>query len=209
MKVFQAQDLAYVAVFAALIIVMGFLAIPVGGAGVPLVLQNAVIILAGLVLGPRRAGLAVALVLLMGLLGLPVLAGGRTVLVAMVGPTAGYIVGYLFSAVIAGAIAYSAPRVAATRAGRLARVLVFALAALGGLLTQYLFGAVGLFLRAGLDAGGSIAAQVPFLLPALVEQSVMVAIALAVHAAFPDLRKRRRKTARAASVGGDGSVVRG
>lgn len=39
------MDLAYIAVFAALIIVLGFLSIPVGGAGVPIVLQNAAIIL--------------------------------------------------------------------------------------------------------------------------------------------------------------------
>ena len=57
------RDLAHVVVFAALIVVMGVIAIPVGAAGVPLVLQNAVIILAGLTLGPRRSFLAVLLVL--------------------------------------------------------------------------------------------------------------------------------------------------
>lgn len=199
MRAFQVPDLGYVAVFAALIIVMGFLAIPIGGAGVPLVLQNAVIILTGLVLGPRRGGLAVALFLLLGMLGLPVLAGGRTTLAALVGPTAGYVVGYVFSAVVAGAIAYGAPQ----GAGPLRWLcgVVFALAAVGGLLTQYLFGAVGLYLRAGLDASEAILAQVPFFLPAAVEQSVMVVIALGVHAAFPDLRKRSRAASPAMRAG--------
>lgn len=190
-KTFQALDLGYIAVFAALIIVMGIVAIPLGGAGVPLVIQNAVIILAGLVLGPKRGGLAVGLFLLLGLIGLPVLAGGRTTLAALVGPTVGYVVGYVFSAVVAGAIAYRAPRGPGVR--RATRVAVFALAAVAGLLTQYLFGALGLYLRAGLDAAEAVLAQVPFFLPAVAEQSVMVAIALAVHAAFPDLRKRSGK----------------
>ena len=38
-----ALDIAYVAVFAALIAVLGFLAIPVGAAGVPIVLQLSLI----------------------------------------------------------------------------------------------------------------------------------------------------------------------
>lgn len=192
-RTFKALDLGYIAVFAALIIVMGIVAIPLGGAGVPLVIQNAVIILAGLVLGPKRGGLAVGLFLLLGLIGLPVLAGGRTTLAALVGPTVGYIVGYIFSAVVAGAVAYRAPRGPGAR--RVVRVVVFALAAIAGLLTQYLFGAVGLYLRAGLDVAEAVLAQVPFFLPAAAEQSVMVAIALAVHAAFPDLQKQTRAVA--------------
>lgn len=58
-----ASDLAYVAVFTALVIVLAFVSIPVGTAGVPIVLQNAAIILAGLVLGGKR-GLAVGLLFL-------------------------------------------------------------------------------------------------------------------------------------------------
>lgn len=83
------QDLAYIAVFAALIIVLAFVSIPVGAAGVPVVLQNAAIVLAGLVLGGRRGFLAAALFLFLGLIGLPVLAGGRTTLAALAGPTVG------------------------------------------------------------------------------------------------------------------------
>lgn len=177
-----AVDLAYIAVFAALIIVLAFVAIPVGGAGVPVVLQNAAMVLAGLVLGGRRGGLAALLVLGLGLIGLPVLAGGRTTLAALAGPTAGYLVGYIVSATVAGLIAYRAPR--HSRSGQ---AIVFTLAALVGLLLQYLCGALGLVLRAELSLAEAGWAQVPFIVPDLAKFALMVAIALGVHAAFPDL----------------------
>ena len=79
-------DVAYIAVFAALIIALAFVAIPVGAAGVPIVLQNAAVILAGLILGRTRGFLTALLVLGLGLIGLPVLAGGKTTLAALGGP---------------------------------------------------------------------------------------------------------------------------
>lgn len=185
----RTRDLAYIAVFAALIVVMGVIAIPVGAAGVPLVLQNAVIILAGLVLGPRRGFLAVLLVLALGLVGLPVLSGGSSTLAALAGPTAGYVLAYPFSALIAGFVAYQAPRRPAWL-----RAVVFAAAAICGLLVQYAGGAVGLTVMADLGAVEAALAQVPFFFPALIEQTAMVAIALGVHAAFPDLQGRRKKS---------------
>lgn len=181
------QDLAYVAVFAALIIVLAFVSIPVGAAGVPVVLQNAAVVLAGLVLGGRRGLLAAALVLFLGLIGLPVLAGGRTTLAALAGPTVGYIAGYLVSAGVAGWIAYRArPR----RRGE--QILWFTVAAVAGLLVQYALGALGLVWRAGLSVTESIIAQGAFLVPDAAKFALMVVIALGIHAAFPDLLSRRQ-----------------
>lgn len=179
------QDIALIAVFAALIIVLAFVQIPVGTAGVPIVLQNAAVVLAGLVLGGRRGSLAVLLFLALGMIGLPVLAGGRTTIAALAGVTVGYIVGYLISAFVAGVIAYQAPR--KRGAGMFA---VFGLAALAGLFVQYLSGIIGLHLRAGLSLMEAALSQIPFILPDLGKFAVMVIIAAGVHAAFPDLRRR-------------------
>lgn len=181
------QDLAYIAVFAALLVVLAFVAIPVGTAGVPIVLQNAAVILAGLVLGGRRGFLAVALFLGLGLIGLPVLAGGRTTLAALAGPTVGYLVGYLISAAVAGWIAYRAP---ARKRG--VQAVYFILAGVIGLFLQYFFGALGLVWRAGLSIGEAALAQVPFLVPDAGKMTVMVIIALGIHAAFPDLLSRKK-----------------
>lgn len=179
------QDIALIAVFAALIIVLAFVQIPVGTAGVPIVLQNAAVILAGLVLGGRRGSLAVLLFLGLGMIGLPVLAGGKSTIAALAGVTVGYIFGYLISAFITGVIAYRAPK--KKGAGMF---FVFGIAALAGLCTQYLSGIIGLTLRAGLSFMEATISQAPFILPDLGKFTMMVLIAAGVHAAFPDLRQK-------------------
>lgn len=182
-----AQDIALIAVFAAIIIALGFLAIPVGAAGVPIVLQNAAVILAGLVLGGRRGFFTAGIFLLVGL-ALPVLAGGRTVISALGGATVGYLVGYLVSAFVAGAIAYRAP----FRSNRGATVAILILAGYVALFFQYLCGVFGMMWRADMTFGAAWAAQVPFLLPDALKVAFMIAVAIGVHAAFPDLRGNRR-----------------
>lgn len=179
------QDIALMAVFAALIIVLAFVQIPIGTAGVPIVLQNAAVVLAGLVLGGRRGSLSVLLFLGLGMIGLPVLAGGKSTIAALAGVTVGYIIGYFLSALLVGLIAYRAPK--KRGAGMFA---VFGLAALAGLLTQYLCGIIGLTLRAGLSLMEATLSQIPFILPDLGKFAVMVVIAAGVHAAFPDLRRK-------------------
>lgn len=179
------QDIALIAVFAALIIVLAFVQIPVGTAGVPIVLQNAAVVLAGLVLGARRGSLSVLLFLGLGMIGLPVLAGGKSTISALAGVTVGYIIGYFLSALVVGFIAYHAPK--KRGAGMFA---VFGFAALAGLLTQYLSGIIGLTLRAGLSFMEATLSQIPFILPDLGKFALMVIIAAGVHAAFPDLRHK-------------------
>ncbi|QDZ43560.1 biotin transporter BioY [Corynebacterium sp. sy039] len=177
------SDIAYVAVFAALIIVLAFVAIPVGTAGVPIVMQNAAIILTGLVLGPRRGLLATCLFLGIGLVGLPVFPGGRSTLVALAGPTVGYIIGYLVSSFVAGLIAYQAPR-----KSKAAHSLVLVIAAILALGCQYLCGAAGLSVRAGMEFSAALTAQIPFIIPDLIKITAAVLITLSIHTAFPQLR---------------------
>lgn len=188
-----ATDLAYVAVFTALVIVLAFVSIPIGTAGVPIVLQNAALILAGLVLGGRR-GMYVGLLFLFLGLALPVLAGGGTTLRALAGPTAGYIIGYAISPAIAGLIAYRSPR---NKGGMTVMLII---AAFVGLAVQYTCGALGLMVRSGMEASAAFAAQLPFIAPDSGKLVVAILIALAVHAAFPDLMGRKKTAPKKAAV---------
>ncbi|AIN94647.1 biotin transporter BioY [Treponema putidum] len=88
----------FVPLFAALIAVSGFIAFPLPGTPVPIVLQNMMPILASGLLGGLYGTASTALFLTAGLIGLPVFSGGRGGLAHLVGPTGGFLIGYLAAA---------------------------------------------------------------------------------------------------------------
>ena len=107
--------------------------IPIPGTPVPITLQTFVVMLAGLMLPWRQAGAA-------GAVGLPVFAGGTSTL-ALVGPSAGFLFGFLpgvvVIALLRGKSDTSSFAAAARTAGR------YLLAALvGGVVVVYAFGFV-------------------------------------------------------------------
>ncbi|WP_172329859.1 biotin transporter BioY [Mangrovicoccus sp. HB161399] len=69
---------------------------------VPMTLQTLAVTGAGLALGMRRGVASVATYVGAGLAGLPVFAGGKFGLMALTGPTGGYILGFLIAAAFAG-----------------------------------------------------------------------------------------------------------
>ena len=95
--------LVYASLLAALMAVGAYLAIPIGP--VPIVLQNMFVFLAGLLLGSRWSLASVGVYLLTGALGLPVFAGGLGGIGRIIGPTGGYLIGYLPAVFIVGHIA--------------------------------------------------------------------------------------------------------
>jgi biotin transport system substrate-specific component len=127
------------ALFAALIAAGGFIAIPLGP--VPLVLQNFMVLLAGMILGPFMGGAAEALHLLAGILSLPVFAGGTGGIAKFASPTGGFLIGYFFMAVTAGAI------LGRPRAGKKDSLLRLIAAVAAGILVLYVPGI--LWLRFG------------------------------------------------------------
>jgi biotin transport system substrate-specific component len=91
------------ALFAALTAVGAYLSIPM--VPVPMVLQNMVVFLTGLLLGPRWGVAAVGLYLLAGACGLPVFAGATGGIGRFAGPTGGFLLGYLPAVAVVGWIA--------------------------------------------------------------------------------------------------------
>jgi biotin transport system substrate-specific component len=72
---------------------------------VPLTLQTLGVLFTGAVLGSRRGVVALLLYLTEGALGLPVFAGGASGVGYMLGPTGGYLVGFLVAAGVVGWLA--------------------------------------------------------------------------------------------------------
>ena len=189
-----ARDLALIAIFAGIVAALGLVpAVPVPVIPVPVTAQTLGVMLAGAVLGPRRGFLALVLFVALVVLGLPLLAGGRGGLAVLVGPSAGFFVGFPFAALVTGWLS----RLLLVRGVyRLGPGIVAAL--VGGIVVEYVFGVVGFLLVTG-------ASPVPVLvfLPGDVVKAVLAAlVARGVHAAYPGLLARPGAERTPATVSG-------
>jgi biotin transport system substrate-specific component len=101
----KAREVALVAVFAALTALGGWLALPVPFSPVPFTLQVFFVLLAGSFLGAKLGSLSQIVYLLMGLIGLPVFSRGTAGLGVLLGPTGGYLVGFILAAGFVGLFA--------------------------------------------------------------------------------------------------------
>lgn len=93
----KTYDMAYIAVFTVLIAVCSWISIPTA---IPFTLQTFAVFLAADVLGGRRGTLAVTLYVLLGAIGVPVFAQFTGGLGIILGNTGGYIIGFIFSALV-------------------------------------------------------------------------------------------------------------
>lgn len=130
------RNLAFIALFAALIAGLGLIPKFTLAFGVPITAQSMGVMLCGAVLGARRGALAVLLFLALVALGLPLLAGGRGGLGAFATPSAGFLIGWPVAAFVTGLIVERWK-------GPLALVASVA-SVIGGIGAMYVFGIAGL-----------------------------------------------------------------
>ena len=177
----------FVALFAAIICVGWFMVIPLGA--VPIVLQNVLCILTAVLLGGFLSGAPTALFLIAGLLGLPVYAGGSSGIGVWMGPTGGFLFGYLLGAVLAGLIA-GRPSIAEKKCNKTAAIRV-AVAIFTGMIILYIPGVIRF--AAWASAGGKVpadktlfaytmgAAVLPFIPGDILKSIIAIPIALKVR----------------------------
>ena len=94
------HSIILIALFAALIAAGALFSLPLGS--VPFSLQPVFIFLAGLCLGPRAGAAAVALYVVAGLAGLPIFVGGKSGLGVLLGPTGGFLLGFIGGGALSG-----------------------------------------------------------------------------------------------------------
>ncbi|MCK2219416.1 biotin transporter BioY [Actinomadura sp. ATCC 31491] len=177
---FPTGDLARVAVFAALIAVLGLPgSVNVFGNLVPITLQTLGVMLAGVILGSWRAALAVAVLLVLVAAGLPLLAGGRGGLGVFAGPSAGFLVGWLPGAAVTGWLT--------ERAGHRPGLTQLAGACLvGGVGVIYLFGIPVQALVTGMSLPAAALLSATFLPGDLIKALLAAAVARGAQRAYPD-----------------------
>lgn len=121
------RDIAMIAMSVALIAVCSWISIPMT---VPFTMQTFAVCLVTALLGLRRGMWAVLCYILLGAVGAPVFSGFKGGISVLLGPTGGYILGFLFTALIVG--------LAVQKFGHSVPVLICAMAA--GILVCYAFG---------------------------------------------------------------------
>ncbi|MDD5144365.1 biotin transporter BioY [Methanoregula sp.] len=145
----RSRVLAYSAVFIGLIALGSWISIPC--IPVPFTLQTLFVLLAGAVM-KRKAILPVAAYIVLGTLGLPVFHNGLSGPGVLLGPTGGYLAGFLVSALIVG-LAYESP-------SRPVRIAGLALATA----VTLLFGMTWVMISAGMEIiPAFIAGVIPFI----------------------------------------------
>ena len=166
----QLRMMVYASLFAALTAVGAFIAIPIGP--VPIVLQNMFVYLAGLLLGGRWGLASVGVYLLAGAFGLPVFAGGLGGIGRFVGPTGGYLIGYLPTVYLIGKIAHRTQP----------RMMTDVLALIFGTLVLYTCGVLWLKIVSGMPLGKTLVlGMYPFLIGDAIKIAAAAAIAKALR----------------------------
>ena len=98
----KTKQMVLIALMTAVTCVLGPLSIPLPFSPVPISLTNFAIFLAIFVLGMKNGTISFILYLLLGAVGVPVFSSFRGGLQVLAGPTGGYLIGFIFLALIMG-----------------------------------------------------------------------------------------------------------
>ena len=135
---------------------------------VPITLQTLFMAVSALLLGGRLGAMSQVVYVTLGILGLPVFSGGKAGIGVLLGPTGGYLIGFVLGAYVTGTLVERMDRPG---------VLKMALAVALGYVTVYIPGAAQLSIIAGLSPIKAVSAGV---LPFLPGDAVKSAAAAAV-----------------------------
>ena len=163
-------NLTIIAFMTAIICLISPITIPFGM--IPISLSNLSIYLTILILGKKKSSIAVFLYLLIGFAGIPVFSGFSAGVGKLLGPTGGYLIGYLFLVWIAGWLLEKRKKV--TDFGNI-------LALMAGTIILYFFGTLWLAVSAGLSWQTAFYSGVlPFLVPDIIKMGMAVGLAKSI-----------------------------
>jgi len=147
------RGMIYAAMFGAVTAIGAYIAIPLPF--VPVTLQTLFLNLAGALLGGYLGALSQFVYVLLGVMGLPVFAGGAAGLGVLLGPTGGYLIGFIAGAFVIGKLVELKEKPG---------FAWIALSMVAGMVVIYLFGILQLMIVADLSFAKALAAGViPFL----------------------------------------------
>lgn len=157
------QDIALIAMFTALIAVCSWISIPVGP--VPFTLQTFGVFVTAGVLGTKKGTISVFAYILIGLIGIPVFAGFTSGPGVLAGPTGGFIIGFIFTAIIVGVMTTFIKV-----SGEWTKVIVLIGAMILGAASYFAFGTIWfVFAMKSTVSQALVLCVIPFIVPDLVK----------------------------------------
>jgi biotin transport system substrate-specific component len=181
------SDVALVAVFAGVMAVLGLVpAFTPAGSTVPITAQSMGAMLAGALLGARRATFSMILFLALVAAGLPLLAGGRGGLAVFQTPSVGFLIGFVVGAAVVGWLTERRGAPYTLEWGIPANIL-------GGIVVLYGCGVAGFMWKLGLDLSEATTVVLVYLPLDLLKAVIAAYVARGVHAGYPQLLASRRR----------------
>ncbi|WP_048129889.1 MULTISPECIES: biotin transporter BioY [unclassified Methanosarcina] len=98
----ELRKMVFASLFAALTAAGAYIQVPIPFSPVPVTLQVFFVLLAGSMLKSKWGSLSMVVYVLLGVAGLPVFAGGSSGIGVLLGPTGGYIFGFILAAYLIG-----------------------------------------------------------------------------------------------------------
>lgn len=167
-KLFTVRGMVFMAIFAAIICIAAPFSVQVGP--IPITLATFAIYLAGAMLGGKRGMIAVIVYIMLGAAGLPVFSNFNGGFAALLGPTGGYIIGYVPLVLLTGIFAEMNSKKHRT---------MMVIGMLLGTAALYTFGTAWFMIMTGSSLGRALAlCALPFIPGDLLKIVCVTAIAL-------------------------------
>ena len=183
------RDLVLAALFTAIVVVLGFIPpVTLGFIPVPITAQSMGVMLAGCIIGAKRGALAYALLVVLVAIGLPVLSGGRGGLAVLMGPTGGYIFGWIVGSFVTGLVAERFVREGQSSVRQIGGFLAASI--LGGVVVVYAIGMPWVSLVAGTPFDKVLMGSLAFIPGDILKAAIAALAARAVMVGYPLLPQR-------------------
>lgn len=173
-------NICITAMFVAIITVCAWLAIPISA--ISITLQTMAVCFAAALLGWKRGLVAVAAYILLGLVGVPVFSKFQSGVGVLAGVTGGYIIGFLFTALIVGVVSDVLKKFVSNK---ILIAVFLALAMIVGVAICYAFGTgwyvivYGMKNAEGITVSAALSMCVfPFIVPDLIKIAVALSLTL-------------------------------
>jgi len=177
------KDIVLIALFAAIMAALGiFPPITLPVVAVPITAQSLGVMLAGGVLGAKRGALAMALFLVLVAIGLPLLSGGRGGFGILLGPSGGFLVGWIVAA-------YAIGLMVERYWLKLGYISTFLICGLGGIVLLYLIGVPWVAFAAKISVLAAATGSLPFIPGDILKAVIASGVIVTVSRSYPVINR--------------------